>query len=207
MFTGIVEQTGRVDRWAEGPNGIRSLWIRGGALMDSSALGDSIAVNGCCLTLADRSPGCGRFDLLSETLSRTNLGSHKEGDLVNLERAMTAAGRFSGHFVQGHIDCTVPVRVFEPVGADWKLEIAVPTGSAQYLVEKGSVAVDGVSLTVAALCESSFIAWIIPHTREVTHFKEMRPGSLVNLEFDMLAKHIERMITRMIRPDVLRAGS
>ena len=203
MFTGIVEQTGRVERWSSGTGGTRSLWIRGGGLLDASALGDSIAVNGCCLTLADREPGCGRFDLLAETLSRTNLGNLPEGGVVNLERAMTASSRFGGHFVQGHIDCTAPVRVFEPHGSDWRLEIGIPPGTAQYLVEKGSVAVDGISLTVAAVEEAFFTLWIIPHTRQVTHLDGLQTGALVNLEFDMLAKHLERMLHRMLPPGLL----
>jgi riboflavin synthase len=181
-----------------------SLWIHAGPLIDASSLGDSIAVNGCCLTLAGRAPGSGRFDLLAETLSRTNLGGLREGDVVNVERAMTAAGRFSGHFVQGHIDCTSEVRVFEPQGADWKLEVSLPPGTAQYLVEKGSIAVDGISLTVAAVGAESFTMWIIPHTREVTHLGSVRAGARVNLEFDMLAKHMERMLERMLPPGLLR---
>jgi riboflavin synthase len=205
MFTGIVEQTGCVERWTHSPEGMRSLWIRAGEMLDSSALGDSIAVNGCCLTLAARLPGCGRFDLLSETLSRTNLGELRDGNPVNLERAMTASGRFSGHFVQGHIDCTAPVLAFEPAGADWKLEVAIPPGTAQLLVEKGSIAVDGISLTVAAVGEDSFTLWIIPHTRQVTHLGGLRAGAFVNLEFDMMAKHVERMLRHMLRPEWLRS--
>jgi riboflavin synthase len=205
MFTGIVEQTGRVERWTSGEEGGRSLWVRGGGIFDSSALGDSIAVNGCCLTLADREPGCGRFDLLSETLARTNLGQLQEGDAVNLERAMTASSRFGGHFVQGHIDCTAPVLAFEPHGADWRLEIGIPPGTAQYLVEKGSVALDGISLTVAAVGETSFTLWIIPHTRQVTHLGGVRSGARVNVEFDMLAKHVERMLRTMLPAGLLTA--
>jgi riboflavin synthase len=206
MFTGIVERTGRVERWENASDGSRKLWVRGGDLMDGSAIGDSIAVNGCCLTLADRTPGCGRFDLLGETLARTNLGALDAGAEVNLERALAAAGRFSGHFVQGHIDCTSAVLAFEPSGPDWKLEISIPRGTAHYLVEKGSIAVDGVSLTVAAVGEESFTAWIIPHTREVTRFKGTGAGERVNLEFDMLAKHLERMLRRMVRPEWLQSG-
>ncbi len=203
MFTGIVEHTGRVERWTQNAEGMRSLWIHAGELLDSSALGDSIAVNGCCLTLAAQMPGCGRFDLLSETLSRTNLGDLLEGSTVNLERAMTASGRFSGHFVQGHIDCTASVLAFEPSGADWKLEVAIPPGSAQLLVEKGSIAVDGISLTVAAVGVDSFTLWIIPHTRQVTHLGGLHAGARVNLEFDMMAKHVERMLRHMLRPELL----
>jgi riboflavin synthase len=154
-----------------------------------------VAVNGCCLTVVAR-PSEGRleFDLLEETLRRTNLGRVEIGGRVNLERALEANGRLGGHFVQGHVDCVAEIRAWEAVGLDYRLEIELPREFARYVVEKGSIAVDGISLTVAELSEESFAVWIIPHTREVTNLSAARVGGMVNLEFDMLAKYVERML-------------
>ncbi len=157
--------------------------------------GESIAVNGCCLTLAEP-PADGRlsFDLLEETLRRTNLGRLETGSPVNLERALPANGRLGGHFVQGHVDCVVAIRAWEPVGLDYRLDIELPREFARYVVEKGSIAVDGISLTVAELKEESFTIWIIPHTRKMTNLGDTSAGRLVNLEFDLLAKYVERIL-------------
>jgi riboflavin synthase len=134
------------------------------------------------------------FDLLEETLRRTNLGGLGEDDLVNLERALRADGRLGGHFVQGHVDCVAAVRAWEPVGLDYRLEIVLPREFAKYVVAKGSIAVDGISLTVAELGEESFVVWVIPHTRERTNLGGKGPGELVNLEFDVLGKYVERIL-------------
>ena len=194
MFTGLVEETGAVDAFQR-RQGASRLVLRAATLARDCAEGESVAVNGCCLTVA-ASPLDGRleFDLLEETLRRTNLGALEAGSLVNLERALPANGRLGGHFVQGHVDCVAAVRAWEPVGPDYRLEIELPPDFARYVVEKGSIAVDGISLTVAELKERSFAAWIIPHTREVTNLSGAGEGTFVNLEFDMLAKYVERIL-------------
>ena len=192
MFTGLVESIGRV----------RSLDRRGDAarltletpLAAGLSLGESLAVNGCCLTITSTDGDSACFDLLGETLARTNLGGLAPGALVNLERALRADGRFGGHFVQGHIDTTTDVLSAQTKGADLNLIIALPEAGARYLIEKGSIAVNGVSLTVASLGEDRFGLWIIPHTLQETNLGDLRAGSPVNLEYDMLAKYAERQI-------------
>jgi riboflavin synthase len=192
MFTGLVESIGRV----------RSLDRRGDAarltletpLAAGLSLGESLAVNGCCLTVTSADGDSACFDLLGETLARTNLGGLASGARVNLERALRADGRFGGHFVQGHIDTTIEVLSAETKGADLNLIIALPEAGARYLIEKGSIAVNGVSLTVASLREDRFGLWIIPHTLQETNLGDLRAGSPVNLEYDMLAKYAERQL-------------
>ncbi|MFZ0434407.1 MAG: riboflavin synthase [Chthoniobacterales bacterium] len=192
MFTGLVESIGRV----------RSLDRRGDAarltletpLAAGLSLGESLAVNGCCLTVTSTDGDSACFDLLGETLARTNLGGLVPGTRVNLERALRADGRFGGHFVQGHIDTTTEVLSAETKGADLNLIIALPEAGARYLIEKGSIAVNGVSLTVASLADDRFGLWIIPHTLQETNLGDLRAGSPVNLEYDMLAKYAERQI-------------
>jgi riboflavin synthase len=190
MFTGLVESIGRV----------RSLDRRGDAarltletpLAAALSIGESLAVNGCCLTVTSTDGDSACFDLLGETLARTNLGGLAPGARVNLERALRADGRFGGHFVQGHIDTTTEVLSAETKGEDLNLIIALPEAGARYLIEKGSIAVNGVSLTVASLGEDRFGLWIIPHTLQETNLGDLRAGSPVNLEYDMLAKYAER---------------
>jgi riboflavin synthase len=135
------------------------------------------------------------FDLLVETLNRTNLGALQPGSRVNLERALRADGRFGGHFVQGHIDTTAEVISAEQKGVDLNLVIRIPKGGAPYFIEKGSIAVNGVSLTVASLAPEHFGLWIIPHTLQETNLGDLKSGDLVNLEYDMLAKYAERQLT------------
>jgi riboflavin synthase len=195
MFTGIVEETGAVlalDRSGEGAR----LTVKASVVTQDLRAGDSIAVNGCCLTATDLESGTLAFDLLNETLERTNLKDLATGALVNLERALAANARLGGHFVQGHIDCTSPVIAFEKSGADYRLEIALPKEFAQYVVSKGSIAINGVSLTVAELKAESFVIWLIPHTLEITNLRALQAGSSVNLEFDMLAKYVERILAK-----------
>jgi riboflavin synthase len=192
MFTGLVESIGRV----------HSLDRRGDAarltletpLAAGLSLGESLAVNGCCLTVTSTDGDSACFDLLGETLARTNLGGLAQGARVNLERALRADGRFGGHFVQGHIDTTTDVLSAQTKGADLNLIIALPEAGARYLIEKGSIAVNGVSLTVASLGEDRFGLWIIPHTLQETNLGDLRAGSPVNLEYDMLAKYAERQL-------------
>ena len=195
MFTGIVEETGEVIALDRSAGGAR-LTVKASLVTGDLQPGDSIAVNGCCLTSTGPREGVLAFDLLDETLQRTNLGSLIPGSLVNLERALAANARLGGHFVQGHIDCAAPVIAFEKSGADHRLEIALPREFARYVAFKGSIAVNGVSLTVAELKAGSFVIWLIPHTLEITNLGALQAGGLVNLECDMLAKYVERILTK-----------
>jgi riboflavin synthase len=190
MFTGLVETTAPVVALDLSEAGAR-LTVRTAL---EAAVGDSIAVNGCCLTVATQTADTFAFDLLRETLARTDLGDLQPGMPVNLERALAANGRLGGHFVQGHIDGTGEVLAFEAVGADYRLEIKLPSEFARYVVFKGAIAIDGISLTVAEVSEESFVVWIIPHTRAVTNLAVRRAGERVNLEFDLLAKYVERLL-------------
>jgi len=194
MFTGLVEETGEVVSLETTQGGGVRLWLYAPLIAPSAALGDSVAVNGCCLTVSGKDGARLQFDLLQETLARTSLGGAHAGSLVNLERALSAGARFGGHFVQGHIDGTAEILRIEPSGADLRLQIALPVEGAGYLVAKGSIAVDGISLTVAELAKDSFTLWIIPHTREVTNLRTRKAGDRVNLEYDLLAKYVERML-------------
>ena len=193
MFTGLVETTGEVAALELAAAGAR-LRVRAPAIASEVGLGDSIAVNGCCLTAVARDAETIAFDLLHETLERTSLRDAKAGALVNLERALAASARLGGHFVQGHVDCASEILAIEPHGADHRLEIALPRGFAQYVAFKGSIAIDGISLTVAEVREASFVVWLIPHTVAVTNLHTRRAGDRVNLEFDLLAKYVERML-------------
>jgi riboflavin synthase len=193
MFTGLVEETGELIALNSSPNGAR-LTLRASLVSQDARTGDSIAVNGCCLTVTENSEGQLAFDLLAETLQRTNLGALAPGALVNLERALSAHARLGGHFVQGHVDASCPILSFEKVGADYRLEITLPKESAQYVAFKGSIAIDGISLTVAEVREASFVIWIIPHTLAMTNLRATVPGNRVNLEFDLLAKYVERLL-------------
>ena len=190
MFTGIVEETGRVESLERMAESAR-LTLKA-SLAEQVAPGQSVAVNGCCLTSTKE--GVLVFDLLHETLERTNLGTLSPGSLVNLERALGAGDRLGGHFVQGHIDCTARIISLDPVGNDHRLEVELPEAFAKYVIPKGSIAVDGISLTVAELKEKSFVIWLIPHTMQITALHERKAGDLVNLEFDMLAKYVERIL-------------
>ena len=193
MFTGIVEARGEIAAIEPVETGAR-LVIRipfAGEL----AIGESVAVNGACLTVTTLDPeaGTAAFDLLAETLRVTNLGDLSVGDVVNLERALAVGGRLSGHFVQGHVDCVSEILAWEPVGQDHRLVIALPADFARYVIRKGSICVDGISLTVAELEDDRFTLWIIPHTAEVTNLASAATGKRVNLEFDLLAKYLERL--------------
>lgn len=186
VFTGIVEELGRV----QSRRGAR-LRIGAGTVLEGSGLGASIAVNGCCLTLVDSGPGWWETDVSDETFSRTNLGTLAEGDPVNLERPMAVGDRLGGHIVLGHVDA-----VGEVVSPAPQLVVRIPRTLMRYLVEKGSVTVDGISLTTFNLGDDTFEVAVIPHTMEVTTLGSRRPGDLVNIEMDVLAKHVERLMTR-----------
>ena len=193
MFTGLVEETGTLASLDRSETGAR-LRVRAPLVGSDARLGDSIAINGCCLTVVARVGEILSFDLLSESLARTNLGALAIGAAVNLERALAANARLGGHFVQGHIDCTAEVLALEPHGADHRLEIALPAEFAHLVAFKGSIAVDGISLTVAEVRDASFVVWIIPHTFVRTNLATRRAGERVNLEFDLLAKYLDRML-------------
>jgi riboflavin synthase len=194
MFTGLIEELGEVVSLEQASSGGIRLTLRAPTIAQEAQLGESVAVNGCCLTVAARQDGLLRFDLLQETLARTSLGGVQPGGCLNLERALLAGGRLGGHFVQGHVDCTAEILALERRGADVRLEVALPEAGARYLVEKGSIAVDGISLTVAELGKESFVLWIIPHTLAETNLGRRKTGDKVNLEYDLLAKYVERML-------------
>jgi len=193
MFTGLVEGVGRVAAIEPRGDGLR-LVLDAGAIAKGARIGDSIALNGCCLTVARVDGPRLSFDLLEETIARTNLRAAQDGSVINLERAMPADGRFGGHFVTGHIDATAVVHAWGPVGSDFELRIGIEQGHGTYLVPKGCIAVDGISLTVADVRANEFSVWIIPHTREVTALRDRAVGDRVNLEFDLLAKYAEKIL-------------
>ena len=197
MFTGIVEETGRVTAIKAGDKSIR-LTVAATSAGRGTKIGDSVAVNGCCLTVVKLGKRSGRtllhFDLLRETWNRTNLQYASPGALVNLERALRADGRLDGHFVTGHIDAVGRISRWERSGADHLLDIEAPPEVMRYVVFKGSIAVDGISLTVAGVKKKSFGLWIIPHTHAVTALHERKVGEAVNLEADLLAKYAEKFL-------------
>jgi riboflavin synthase len=200
MFTGLIEEVGTVVA-LDLSRDQKRLEISAAKLTGKVRLGDSVAVNGCCLTVARFGDDRLSFDLLQESVDRTSFKNLRCGSRVNLELALAAGARFGGHFVQGHIDCAVPILSAEESGADLRLEIELPPEFAHYVAPKGSIAVDGISLTVAELGANSFMVWIIPRTRKETNLGATKPGDLVNLEFDMLAKYVERMLDRgTVRP-------
>lgn len=197
MFTGIIEETGTVEKIARGKKAI-TLVIRAGKAARGLKIGGSLAVNGCCLTATKMSTrGKSRlvqFDLLEETWRRTNFQFLETGSLVNLERPLRAGDELGGHFVTGHIDGTGKISRWEQSGADHVLDIDAPENVMRYVIEKGSIALDGMSLTVAAVNTDSFRIWIIPHTLEVTNLCKRKVGDVVNLEADLLGKYAEKFI-------------
>ncbi len=193
MFTGLVEEMG-VCQWLRRTSESTQLTLQAPHIEKRIRTGDSIAVNGCCLTVTSHSKGNISFDLLEETLNCTNLKSLRPGSGVNLERAMAADGRLGGHFVQGHVDTTTTLRAATPKGGDLRLDFDMPPDFARYIAHKGSVAINGVSLTVAELGPDSFTIWIIPHTRKATNLGALEAGDEVNFECDILAKYAERLL-------------
>lgn len=198
MFTGIVVETGTVERIKPTAKSIE-VTIRGRQAMRGLKIGDSLAVNGCCLTvvkLATRGKDrLAQFDLLQESWKRTNLQFAKPGSLVNLEPSLRASGELGGHFVTGHVDGLGKITKWERSGQDHVLDIEAPADVRRYVVFKGSVAVDGISLTVAAVTWKGFRIWIIPHTFNTTALRERKVGDLVNLEGDILGKYVERFLS------------
>jgi riboflavin synthase len=191
MFTGIVEELGRLESLEQG-----RLRIGATRVIEDVVIGESIAVNGCCLTVVAFGADWWEADVSDETISRTGLAALGPGDGVNLERAVRASDRLGGHVVQGHVDAVG--EVVDPVP---DLRIRVPQSLLRYLVEKGSVTVDGVSLTIVQPLDDGFTVAIIPHTAEVTTLGAKRPGDLVNLEVDVMAKYVERLMSAYVPPN------
>jgi len=193
MFTGIVEETGRVAAFTLGEKAW-SLKISARAALAGLADGDSIAVNGCCLTVTHFDAEHLYFDVLEETRRLTNFAALAAGAPVNLERSLRFDGKVGGHFVTGHIDGQGVIETFEPRGNDHYLRVRVPAGGGRYLIHKGSIAIDGISLTVAEVDGDRFAVWLIPHTLAVTNLHARRAGESVNLEFDLLGKYVEKLL-------------
>lgn len=197
MFTGLIEDVGKVVAALATEHGVQ-LEIGAPSTAKQVRAGQSIAVNGCCLTLTSRRGGRLTFDLLEETIARTNLRDLQPNNPVNLERALRADGRLGGHFVQGHVDCVSRIMAFDKKGPDFRLEIELPKEFAPYVASKASIAVNGISLTVADILPKRLIAWIIPYTKRHTNLDCAKTGDLVNLEFDILAKYVERMVAPLV---------
>lgn len=190
MFTGLVEAIGTVVSLTPLESQAR-LVIRLPFAAELS-LGDSVAINGCCLTVSEIGDSTATFDLLLQTLKVTSLGELAEGSLVNLERALRVGDRLGGHFVQGHVDATGTVRELTSIGQDHRLEIVLPKEIHQFCIDKGSLTIDGISLTIAELKSDAAVFWITPHTFEATNLQKIIPGGLVNLEADLLAKYVHK---------------
>ena len=195
MFTGIVEHVGRLESLEINGSGGR-LRIHAGPLAESLSVAGSIAVNGCCLTAVEVSGGTFAADLSPETLARTTFGRMKAGARVNLERPLTAGKELGGHFVQGHVDGVGKISRLERQGENWWLEISVPPELERYVAMKGSIAIDGISLTVAALKGGLTSVAIIPFTYSHTNLQSLAVGDTVNVETDVLAKYIERLMQK-----------
>jgi riboflavin synthase len=197
MFAGLIEEVGKLVAVRASDRGTE-LQIAAPRIAKKTRGGDSIAVNGSCLTLVSRRGDRLTFDLLEETIARTNLKKLRRNDPVNLERALRAAARLGGHFVQGHIDCVSPIVAFDKKNTDFRLEVELPREFAHYVACKGSIALNGISLTVAESLSKSFAVWIIPYTKRHTNLNRSQPGDLVNVEFDILAKYVERMVSPFV---------
>lgn len=193
MFTGIVESTAKVVSFEEK----QAAWLLKievpASIADSMRDGDSLACNGCCLTMISKDGNVLGFELLEETIRLTCFEEIKAGDLINIERPLKADDRLGGHFVSGHIDGRNTVETFQQRGKNFYLRVKVAPEFVRYIVYKGSVAIDGISLTIAEAHDDSLAVWLIPHTLEVTNLKNCKAGKLVNLEFDILAKYVEKI--------------
>ena len=194
MFTGLVETTGTISSFEKNDEGA-TLTVEI-PFRDEISMGESIAINGCCLTVSYITEDGASFNLLKETLNVTALNGLKDGMTVNLERAIAAGQRFGGHFVTGHVDSVSKIINYEKLADDHRLDIKIPNDKNHLIVHKGSIAIDGISLTVAEIDESNLIltCWITPHTHSNTHLVDTKNEDFVNLEFDLLAKHLERLV-------------
>lgn len=193
MFTGIIEELGAIKKISSARDGAR-LEVGAQAVLDGARIGDSIAVNGVCLTVVEKSPDSFAADVSAETLRRTSLKQARAGSRVNLERPLTPTSRLGGHIVQGHVDGMGEFIEARPVGEGYVVRIGFPSELGRYIVEKGSIAIDGISLTIAALGDNWFEIAIIPHTWRATNLSTLKRGEAVNLEVDILAKYVERLL-------------
>ena len=202
MFTGITEHVGKIESLEHGKDGgrLRVSLSGSGELAASMKLGDSISVNGCCLTVVEFDKDHFSADLSGETLRRTSFGEKKSGDLVNLERPLAANARLGGHFVQGHVDGIGRVTRLLPEGDNWWLSVRIPEDQRRYVAEKGSIAIDGISLTVARWQEGIAHVAIIPFTHAHTNVRAMSPHDAVNIETDILAKYVESLLAKQKSP-------
>ena len=194
MFTGLIEATGKVLKLEI--CGEQARLVIELPFADELTDGESVAINGCCLTVVEKDAHSASFDILKQTLTVTSLGELQVGSLVNLERAMLAGGRFGGHFVQGHVDAVGKIIDLSPEGNDYRLEIFLPEEIQSLCIDKGSLAIDGISLTIAELKDESAVFWIIPHTMQETHLQQAKVGQQVNLEADVIAKHVARLVEK-----------
>lgn len=192
MFTGLVEATGKVVSLIE--KGEQASLVLDIPFANELSLGDSVATNGCCLTVAELDRDHVSFDLLAQTLKVTSLGELSDNRLVNLERALALGDRLGGHFVQGHVDDTGKILDLSPLGQDYRLEVALPASVHSLCIDKGSLCIDGISLTIAELMDNSAVFWITPHTLKATHLGEAKIGQTVNLEADLLAKYVKKLL-------------
>jgi len=192
MFTGLVESTGKIISMET--LGDQAKVCIQASFANELLLGDSIATNGCCLTVSDKTDSSASFDILMQTLKITSLGELQKGSIVNLERALRAGDRLGGHFMQGHVDDVGEISELSVHGQDHKLCIKLPPSISKYCIDKGSLAIDGISLTIAELNEDIATFWITPHTMQHTHLHACKSGQKVNLEADMLAKYTEKLL-------------
>jgi riboflavin synthase len=195
VFTGIIRELGLVVR-VEDANGGRTLAVRAPETASSTVVGDSVAIDGCCLTATAIEDGAIAFDAVPETIARTTLGELRVDDEVNVEPALRMGEELGGHHVQGHVDGVGRIQSVEAEGEGLRVFVEAPDDVLRYCVEKGSITVDGVSLTIAELADDAFAVALVPHTLEVTSLSDLEPGQAVNLEADVLAKYVERLIAR-----------
>jgi riboflavin synthase len=193
VFTGIVGEMGSIEAISATSDGAR-IRLSAPGTAPGCAIGDSVAIDGCCLTVVALGDGALEFDAVAETLRRTTLGALRPGDRVNVEAAMRMGDRLGGHWVQGHVDGVGQVTAIEPDGDGVRVTFAAPKAVARYTIEKGSVCVAGVSLTVAAYDDDGFTVALIPHTRAVTTLGALAPGARVNLEADLVGKYVEKLV-------------
>ncbi|MBZ0263758.1 riboflavin synthase [bacterium] len=193
MFTGLIEEVGKIKSIRPRGDGA-TLTISANTILDDVKLGDSISISGVCQTVIGFDDSTFTVEAIRETMQRTRFGSWQHGDAVNLERAMMAGDRFGGHIVQGHVDGLIKVERIQQLAGSWRVAMQQASHGKQYIVEKGSVCLEGISLTVAKASEESFEVEIIPHTWEHTTLKLLRPGMKIHVEWDMMAKYVERMI-------------
>lgn len=201
MFTGIIKEMGRVGR-IEKKGGIVSIMVSSREVVRGLNIGDSVAVNGVCLTAVKIAQSAVTFDVMEETVRRSTLAHLKEGDNINLEGSMRADGVFGGHFVQGHIDCVGTIRDINKKGDNFSIDISVPDGFSGLYVDKGSVAIDGVSLTIGECKDNGFNVYLIPHTLGASTLGSRRAGDKINVEFDIIGKYIAKTTAHMGRTSI-----